>query len=38
MITVQNYWHYTKRRLKLRQDLQRESRILADDIKRRGWQ
>lgn len=36
--TAENYWLYTNRHLKLMHDLQREARMLAGDIQRRGLQ
>ena len=38
MITVQNYWYYTHRHIKLMHGLQREAGIFADDIQHRGLQ
>lgn len=38
MITVKNHWYYTHRQIKLMDDLQREAKVLADDIQRRGLQ
>lgn len=34
--TAQNYWLYTNRHIKLMRDLQREAKVLADKIQRKG--